>query len=478
MTRRDLHDPKAGWNLGQSYAQLPSDFYTELPATPVAAPRLVYLNDELASALGFNAEALRHEANVAIMAGNSLPSGARPLAQAYAGHQFGHFNSLGDGRALLLGEQVAPDGQRWDLHLKGSGPTPYSRRGDGRAALGPMLREVLIGEALHALHVPTTRCLAVVATGESIRRETFLPGAVLTRVAASHLRVGTMEWAASLSHPGGLKALADYALARHDPAAQSAPEPYRAQFLGILERQASLIARWQSLGFVHGVMNTDNMALSGESIDFGPCAWMEAYDPATVFSSIDRGGRYAYGNQPTIAQWNLARLAEAMLPLLGPEPEEAVAWANEAISSFTATFEHHWESLMAAKLGLPPLTDTTRPLIHELLNWMHSERADFTNTFVALTRAETPSGLETWAHTWRASARPDGNALMRASNPIIIPRNHHVEAALAAATSGDLSLFEALLKACQNPFDYDHAPLSLQSHAPADSEPYCTYCGT
>src|SRR5829696_2179685 len=341
-----------GWRLEHSYTTLPNLFFSSAAPTRVREPRLVAFNRPLAEALGLDADGLDTPEGAAIFAGNALPDGAQPIAQAYAGHQFGHFTALGDGRAILLGEQVTPSGDRFDIQLKGPGQTPYSRRGDGRAALGPMLREYIVSEAMHALGIPTTRSLAVAATGERVYRETVLPGAVLTRVAASHIRVGTMQWAAAHRDEEALRALADHTRLRHYPELADAAEPHLALLDAIVERQARLIARWQLVGFIHGVMNTDNMALSGETIDYGPCAFMDAYDPATVFSSIDHVGRYAYGNQPPIAQWNLTRLAEAMLPLFDENVERAVERATASLNRFPVAFEQYWLDGMRAKLGL------------------------------------------------------------------------------------------------------------------------------
>src|SRR5262245_22216558 len=380
----------AGWRLEHSYAQLPQLFFSDVRPTPVAAPRLVIFNGALADELGLENAALDCPAGAAILGGNMVPEGARPIAQAYAGHQFGHFTGLGDGRAILLGEQITPGGDRRDIQLKGPGRTPYSRGGDGRAALGPMLREYIISEAMHALGIPTTRSLAVVSTGEAVYRETALEGAVLTRVAASHIRVGTMQWAAAHQDRDVLLALSDYTRARHYPGLAGAPEPHLALLDAIVDAQAHLLARWQLVGFIHGVMNTDNMALSGETIDYGPCAFMDAYDPATVFSSIDDGGRYAYGNQPAIAQWNLARLAEAMLPLLDPEPQRAVERANASRARFAELFDSDWLAAMRGKLGLFAGEPDDRLLVNDLLAWMQLRQADFTNTFRALTRGERP----------------------------------------------------------------------------------------
>jgi len=378
----------AGWRLEHSYTELPQLFYSHEAPTVVREPRLVAFNRPLATMLGLEPDILERE-GAASFAGNVLPDGARPIAQAYAGHQFGHFTTLGDGRAILVGEQITPAGDRLDIQLKGAGQTRFSRRGDGRAALGPMLREYIISEAMHALGIPTTRSLAVVTTGEPVYREGVLQGAVLTRVAASHLRVGTMQWAAqwAAAHndPAATRALADYTRARHYPELADSPEPYIALFDAILARQASLIARWQLVGFIHGVMNTDNMALSGETIDYGPCAFMDAYDPATVFSSIDAGGRYAYGNQPAIAQWNLARLAETMLPLFDPDDDRAVERATAALDRFPALFQQHWLDGMRAKLGLFAREPDDEQLVNDLLAWMLRRSADFTNTFRLIT---------------------------------------------------------------------------------------------
>src|SRR4051812_32892304 len=397
----------AGWHLEHTYAELPQLFYGDAAPTRVREPRLVAFNKPLATMLGLVPDALEGAQGAAIFAGNALPDGARPIAQAYAGHQFGHFTALGDGRAILLGEQITVAGERMDIQLKGAGPTRFSRRGDGRAALGPMLREYIISEAMHALGIPTTRSLAVAATGEPVYREQVLQGAVLTRVAASHIRVGTMQWAAAHDDLAAMRALADYTLARHYPECAGAAEPYVALFDAILDRQARLIARWQLVGFIHGVMNTDNMALSGETIDYGPCAFMDAYDPATVFSSIDHGGRYAFGNQPTIAQWNLARLAEAMLPLFDHDLDRAVERAKAAVDRFAGVFEQYWLGGMRSKLGLFTQEPEDRLLIDDLLAWMQRGSADFTNTFRTLASAvrgtpqrslfTDPSAFDAWA---------------------------------------------------------------------------------
>jgi serine/tyrosine/threonine adenylyltransferase len=481
-----------GWRLEHTYAELPAIFHASVAPTAVRDPQFVVFNTVLATELGLDVAALDSPAGAAIFAGNALPDGARPLAQAYAGHQFGHFTGLGDGRAILLGEQITPDGRRVDIQLKGPGQTPYSRRGDGRAALGPMLRELVISEAMHALGIPTSRSLAVVATGEAVYRERPLPGAVLTRVAASHLRVGTFEWAAAHRDPDALRALADYTIRRHYPGVTDAAQPSLALFDAIVERQAALIARWQLVGFIHGVMNTDNMALSGETLDYGPCAFMDRYDPATVFSSIDEQGRYAYANQPPIAQWNLARLAEAMLPLFDADRTRAIELANGAITRFESRVKHHWLAGMRAKLGLVTEEAEDAALADALLTWMHDARADFTNTFHTLSTpgaadvlARTDPAYATWHRSWQArlarqSQTPDQvSALMQRSNPVVIPRNHKVEEALTAATEqSDLRPLDRLMAALAAPYDYALDLDEFSGPPPSDAGPYRTFCGT
>ena len=483
-----LTPESAGWKLEHSYAKLPPLFHEHLEPTPVREPRMVVFNRELAQSLGLKADVLAQQA--AFFAGNELPEGAEPLAQAYAGHQYGNFTTLGDGRAILLGEQVTPTGERFDVQLKGSGPTPFSRRGDGRAALGPMLREFIISEAMYALGIPTTRSLAVVTTGEKVFRQESLPGAVLTRIAASHIRVGTFEWAAAHGDQSALQALADYTLQRHYPDLVGVEAPYLALLEAAMERQARLIAQWQCVGFIHGVMNTDNMAFSGETIDYGPCAFMDAFDPATVFSSIDRHGRYAYGNQPQIAQWNLARLAEAMLPLLHLDEKQAIEVANVAIHGFKTTFERHWLEGMRAKLGLFTAEADDRALIESLLTWMRDHQADFTNTFRQLSAAEAmpqdDAAFVEWQGQWRGrlSRQPQSQTevmkRMRAHNPAVIPRNHKVEEALAAAVErNDLSVMQRLLAALAEPYE-PRAEISAEYTMPsgAAAGEYQTFCGT
>lgn len=486
---------EVGWNFDNSYTQLPKSFYTSQNPTPVAAPELVILNDSLTASLGLNIQVLKGEEGVSVFAGNQIPKGAAPLAQAYAGHQFGHINMLGDGRAVLLGEQITPKEERVDIQLKGPGRTPYSRGGDGRATLGPMLREYIISEAMHALGIPTTRSLAVVKTGESVIRETVLPGAVLTRVAASHLRVGTFQYAAGKGgddHDEDLRALADYTIERHYPEIEKNEGRYLAFLNEVIKRQAMLISKWQLVGFIHGVMNTDNMTISGETIDYGPCAFMNEYDPATVFSSIDTQGRYAYGNQPGIGGWNLARFAESLLPLLHPDEEEAVKLAQDAISEYPEQFRQNWLTGMRAKLGIFNEEPEDESLFDDLLKMMQKHRADYTNTFQALTfdKKEKMDLFESkeftqWHERWQArlSMQEESNdssqQLMRSNNPVIIPRNHRVEEALEAAVSkGDYSVMERLLKVLATP--YEQTPEKEDYYTPPapTTIPYRTFCGT
>jgi len=457
-------------------------------------PQLLVLNEPLAAELGLDAAWLRSSDGLQFLVGSLVPSGAAPVAQAYAGHQFGGFvPRLGDGRALLLGELIGADGRMVDIHLKGSGPTPFARGGDGLAAVGPMLREYIVSEAMHALGVPTTRSLAVVGTGRPVQRETLLPGAVLARVASSHLRVGSFQYAASTGDVELLRRLADHAIARHHPTAAEAERPYRALFEAVVAVQASLIARWMLFGFVHGVMNTDNMTISGETIDYGPCAFMEAYDPDTVFSSIDSWGRYAYGNQPTVAGWNLARFAETLLPLLSNNIEEAVALAEESFDVFHASYNSVWSSGMRAKLGFSADAEAraVTQLIDELLILLKGSHVDYTSFFRHLgpaARGDTESarglcglfsdlaGFDDWMSRWRALG-PDPESMDRA-NPIYIPRNHLVEETLTAATAGDLDPLEQLLDAVSAPYDERAGLERYASPAPEDFGDYRTFCGT
>ena len=483
---------ETGWNLDSSYARLPKSFFTRINPTPVRSPKLVSLNDPLATSLGLNVQELQSIDGVAVLAGNQIPEGALPLAQAYAGHQFGHFALLGDGRAVLLGEQITPHGTRIDIQLKGSGRTPYSRGGDGRAALGPMLRECIISEAMHALGIATTRSLAVVTTGESVIRETEQPGAILTRVAASHLRVGTFEYISKWGTALDLRVLADYTLQRHFPEVDAAENSYLFLLQEVIRRQAVLIAKWQLTGFIHGVMNTDNMALSGETIDYGPCAFMDTYDPATVFSSIDIKGRYAYGNQPHIAGWNLARFAETLLPLLHENQEQAIKLAQDAISGFTELYHCNWLAGMRAKLGIFNKEIQDESLIEGLLSMMQKYRADYTNTFRALTfdmRSDTvlfgSTEFAQWHELWQArlgrqqEPKASSQQLMQSSNPAIIPRNHRVEAALEAAVKqGDYSVMKRLLNVLSSPYAHSPEQADYATLPELSTRPYRTFCGT
>ncbi|MEO6080970.1 MAG: protein adenylyltransferase SelO [Steroidobacteraceae bacterium] len=487
-------------NLGleHSYATLPPQCFVDVAPVAVANPQLLVFNSALASFLGFDTSLIDYAA--VLLSGNELPGDARPIAMAYAGHQFGHFvPQLGDGRAILLGERRGADGQLHDVQLKGSGRTPFSRSGDGRAAVGPMLREYLISEAMHALGIPTTRSLAVVATGERVLREEPAPGAVLTRVAASHLRVGTFEYFAARADHDALRALLAYCIARHAPELATAPVPALAVLKWVADRQAALIARWLGVGFIHGVMNTDNMALSGQTIDYGPCAFMDHYDPQTVFSSIDHRGRYAYSNQPVIAQWNLARFAETLLPLIDADQAVAIQGATAIISRFPAEFEARYQQLLRAKFGFTAVRETDAALCSRFLTLLHLARADFTLAFHHLTQAAlgaphegalraqlgNANGLDNWLQEWRtrqqleARSPAERHAAMRRENPTFIARNHLVEVALRAASDrGDLTPFENLLAVIRHPFQ-DHPGREAWMQPPRDDERVlATFCGT
>jgi uncharacterized protein YdiU (UPF0061 family) len=477
--------------LGDRFARELAEMAVPWRAAEAPEPRLLVLNEPLAAELGLDPDWLRSPEGLGLLVGTVVPSGAAPVAQAYAGHQFGGFvPRLGDGRALLLGELVDSGGQLHDLHLKGSGRTPFARGGDGLAAVGPMLREYVVSEAMHALGIPTTRSLAVVATGGLVRRETLLPGAVLARVASSHLRVGSFQYARATGDVDLLRRLADFAISRHHAAAADAEQPYLAFFESVVAVQASLVAQWMLVGFVHGVMNTDNMTISGETIDYGPCAFMDAFDPATVYSSIDQGGRYAYGNQPLLAEWNLARLAEAMLPLFADEDEAAVATAVEALGGFRPQYNAAWSAGMRAKLGLPHGLDdaVTQALFEELLGLLEKDHVDLTSFFRGLGAAARGdveptrnlfldlAGIDGWLERWRALG-PDADAMDRV-NPVYIPRNHLVEEALTAATEGDLDPLQRLLDAVTRPYDERPGLERYAAPAPQDFGTYRTFCGT
>ena len=480
-----------GFQLERTYSKLPGVFFSKLSPTPVSNPEILLFNQKLAEEIGLDLSVLSEEERTQLLSGNLVPKGIEPFAQAYAGHQFGNFTMLGDGRALMLGEHLTPSGQRLDLQFKGSGKTPYSRGGDGRAALGPMLREYLISEAMHALGIPTTRSLAVVATGESVYRESELPGAILTRTAGSHIRVGTFEFASLHEDKAMTQALLDYLIDRHFPEIREEENKALSVLRAAIDQQIDLITHWMRVGFIHGVMNTDNMALSGETIDYGPCAFMDVFSPDTVFSSIDHRGRYAFANQPYVAQWNLARLAESLLPLIHDERQDAIAGAEESLNAFEPAYKDKWLAMMGTKLGLAEADKQDERLVTDLLDWMHSNGADYTNTFRDLGRQVLPENqlyqsetFETWHRRWQERLGGEGRSLdsslslMRSVNPVVIPRNHKVEEALQAGEEGNLNPFRNLLKALESPYEEaDHlAPYQVP---PKPSEKvHQTFCGT
>ncbi|GAB4263911.1 MAG: YdiU family protein [Methylomicrobium sp.] len=485
------------FRFDNSYARLPERFFARLDPTPVTKPRLIKINTALAEAIGVDLSSLDENTAAAIFSGNTVPDGAEPIAMAYAGHQFGHIvPQLGDGRAILLGETLDAENKHWDIHLKGSGQTPFSRRGDGRAALGPVMREYIISDAMHALGIPTTRSLAIVTSGEPVYRQKALPGAVLTRIASSHIRIGTFQYFAMRNDSEAIKILADYSIERHYPHLQDAQHTYIALLESVIEAQAKLIARWMQVGFIHGVMNTDNMTISGETIDYGPCAFIDTYDPDTVFSSIDDYGRYAFGNQPRVAQWNLARFAECLLPLLHDHEEQAIGIAQDCLSRFPDIYEKHWLSGMRRKLGLSEPKERDSTLIHALLDLMHRERVDFTNLFRALCdKAEAidsnvelstmPAALAGWLERWQArlaeeSLTPQQRAQsMRRVNPAYIPRNHRVEQALDAAVEEDnFSPFETLLDVVTQPFAERDEWQNYRLPPKPEERVLQTFCGT
>ena len=479
------------FQLERTYSKLPGVFFSKLSPTPVSNPEILLFNQKLAEEIGLDLSVLSEEERTQLLSGNLVPKGIEPFAQAYAGHQFGNFTMLGDGRALMLGEHLTPSGQRLDLQFKGSGRTPYSRGGDGRAALGPMLREYLISEAMHALGIPTTRSLAVVATGESVYRESELPGAILTRTAGSHIRVGTFEFASLHEDKAMTQALLDYLIDRHFPEIREEENKALSVLRAAIDQQIDLITHWMRVGFIHGVMNTDNMALSGETIDYGPCAFMDVFSPDTVFSSIDHRGRYAFANQPYVAQWNLARLAESLLPLIHDERQDAIAGAEESLNAFEPAYKDKWLAMMGTKLGLAEAGKQDERLVTDLLDWMHSSGADYTNTFRDLGRQVLPENqpyqsetFETWHRRWQERLGGEGRSLdsslslMRSVNPVVIPRNHKVEEALQAGEEGNLNPFRNLLKALESPYEEaDHlAPYQVP---PKPSEKvHQTFCGT
>lgn len=480
-----------GWKIENSYLALPENCYAKAVPDQIEAPFLVLKNTALADQMGLDLTQINDTDLAQVFCGNVVPQGATPIAQAYAGHQFGNFTMLGDGRAHLIGEHVLPDGRKVDIQLKGSGRTPFSRGGDGKGAMGPMLREYIISEAMSALEIPTTRSLAVVATGEPVYRKTVLPGAILTRVAASHLRVGTFQYVAAQGDEDTLKQLADFAIDRHYPEVRQSDTPYVDFLEAVMRRQIALIVDWMRVGFIHGVMNTDNMAISGETIDYGPCAFMDSYDPQTVFSSIDVNGRYAFANQAPLANWNLARLAESLLPLLDSNNKTAVKKAEQVIYGFDEVFQQVWLEMMRKKLGLFGQEEQDRELVEGLLSIMAKDKLDYTNTFRALSHEKGGEGsvqteeFMAWHAAWQARQgqhQPSPEAsklLMNTNNPWIIPRNHQVEAALELAEEeADLSILHRLLDALASPYQERQAYVDL-TEPPAPSERvYQTFCGT
>jgi len=480
-----------GWHFDNSYARLPENMLSRLAPAPVRKPNLIILNHALSKKLGLDFSTLTDEHIASIFAGNLLPKGSEPIAQAYAGHQFGHFTMLGDGRAIVMGEHITPDNKRVDIQFKGSGQTPYARGADGKAALGPMLREYIISEAMNALNIPTTRSLAVVTTGENVFRETPLLGAILTRVASSHIRVGTFQYVAMSGDLQTLKVLVDYAIDRHYPNLKGEKNPALALLKAVMEKQIKLIINWMRVGFIHGVMNTDNMAISGETIDYGPCAFMDAYDPETVFSSIDHNGRYAYFNQPGITKWNLARFAETLLPLIDKNKDKAIKIATEIINNFGEIYKKNWLEMMRKKLGLIGEKNNDEKLINDLLSLLHEQKADYTNTFCSLMNEDVQNDkifnnkeFIDWHQKWKECLAKNNNSteeslkLMRSVNPIVIPRNHKVEEVLEAANKDDLNPFHDFLKVLEKPYENQIKTNNYQSPAPPSEKKYQTFCGT
>ena len=482
---------QTGFNFDNSYINLPKEFYSHVNLKPVKSPKLVILNNNLASSLGLSLEFLKSPKGISILSGNTKADDVAYISQAYAGHQFGHFTMLGDGRALLIGEQITPSNQRFDIQLKGSGRTPYSRNGDGRAVLGPMLREYIISEAMHGLNIPTTRSLSVISTGENVYRETIQQGAILTRVASSHIRFGTFEYAAYMLDYEKLKKLSDYTIKRHFPFLENNENKYINLLDEVIKLQASLVAKWQSVGFIHGVLNTDNMSICGETIDYGPCAFMDVYNPDTVFSSIDTNGRYAYKNQIAIVNWNLYRLAETLLPIINLDENKAIELAQNSLSKFINLATSNLSHEMCSKIGIFEPKTSDIDLLNELLNMMQKYKEDYTNTFIALTFNDLPQKgmfiseeFINWKKKWEETltlqnkSKDEVFELMKNSNPAVIPRNHRVEEALSAANNGDFSVMNNLLKALSNPFEHSEFQ---KEYAKLPSTPQCnyrTYCGT
>ena len=479
-----------GWRFDNTYSKLPEPFISNISPVPVKSPELIVLNDNLAKQLGLNFSLTSKKDLSNLFSGNSLPDGSKSIAQAYAGHQFGHFTMLGDGRAVLMGEHISKNNERFDIQFKGSGQTPFSRNGDGRAALGPMLREYIISEAMHSLNIPTTRSLAVVKTGEDVVRESILQGAILTRVASSHLRVGTFQYVAMRKNASELKTLVDYAIERHYPNIKKSKNKAVDLLKVLIELQIDLVINWMRVGFIHGVMNTDNMSISGETIDYGPCAFMDTYDPKTVFSSIDELGRYAYFNQPSITKWNLARFAECLIPLIDPKKEKAIEIATEAINSLDKSYETKWINMMRDKLGLFGTDEKDKFLILDLLTWMHQKKVDYTNTFCYLMNEKIvedncyeDKDFQDWKKRWNERLKTNNNTpekfikLMKTVNPLIIPRNHKVEEVLKEAEQNNLKPINQFIKILSQPYTKNEDILNYQ--IPSDlEEKYQTFCGT
>lgn len=482
---------QTGFNFDNSYINLPKEFYSHVNLKPVKSPKLVILNNNLASSLGLSLEFLKSPKGISILSGNTKADDGAYISQAYAGHQFGHFTMLGDGRALLIGEQITPSNQIFDIQLKGSGRTPFSRGGDGRAVLGPMLREYIISEAMHGLKIPTTRSLSVISTGEDVYREEIKQGAILTRVASSHIRFGTFEFASYFLDKDKLKQLADYTIKRHFPFISDEQNKYVSLLEEVIKLQASLVAKWQCVGFIHGVLNTDNMSICGETIDYGPCAFMDTYDPKTVFSSIDTEGRYSYQNQVAMVSWNLCRFAETLLPLINDNEDKAIDIAQNCLAKFTGLAISNIISEMCSKIGIFEPDSNDESLLNDLLDMMKKYKEDYTNTFLALTFEDFPqSGMfvtdefSVWYKKYQDRIKSQDKSkeevfnLMRNSNPAVIPRNHRVEEALAAAENGDFSVMNNLLKALANPFEHSDFQKEYSKPAPKSQCDYKTYCGT
>ena len=482
---------QTGFNFDNSYINLPKEFYSHVNLKPVKSPKLVILNNNLASSLGLSLEFLKSSKGISILSGNTKADDGAYISQAYAGHQFGHFTMLGDGRALLIGEQITPSNQRFDIQLKGSGRTPFSRGGDGRAVLGPMLREYIISEAMHGLKIPTTRSLSVISTGEDVYREEIKQGAILTRVASSHIRFGTFEFASYFLDKDKLKQLADYTIKRHFPFISDEQNKYVSLLEEVIKLHASLVAKWQCVGFIHGVLNTDNMSICGETIDYGPCAFMDTYDPKTVFSSIDTAGRYSYQNQVAMVSWNLCRFAETLLPLISDDEDKAIDIAQDCLAKFTDLAISNLILGMCSKIGIFEPDSNDESLLNGLLDMMKKYKEDYTNTFLALTFKDFPKSrmfvtdeFSVWYKKYQDRIKSQGKSkaevfnLMKNSNPAVIPRNHRVEEALAAAENGDFSVMNNLLKALANPFEHSDFQKEYSKPAPKSQCDYKTYCGT